>query len=538
MLDDGLPTETSTSQVALEKKVYPLYAELEQLETEEINDSLLLLRNNHVKYLHSGLGELPGGFTTLDASRPWICYWLLHSLALLNAPMPDKGPTADEVVDFLACCQDKRGGYGGGPLQMPHLAPTYAAVCALVTIGSEHALSSINREALLDFLQRMCIPEENGGGFSIHEGGEGDLRACYIAMAIAHMLSLDKDDLVKRSSMVQYVKRCQTFEGGLGGEPHNEAHGGYTFCGLAAMYLAGQATELDLPRLIHWACQRQGSFEGGFNGRTNKLVDGCYSFWQGGLFNLLQQLVPQLNRSSQNVGAASASGAGAPSTSSSTPRAPLAVPRVPPLPLDTVGVSPVEQAQAILAAKNNWAHNLVVEALKLGDATDSALTCGATSRQVQETTSQARVLLDKAADAQREAEQAHKNALVAAHSACVLFPVPDPSDPSPPMVALPSTNRLTPNPLMYNYKALQLWILRCCQQPKGGLKDKPGKQADYYHTCYCLSGLSAAQHGSNCVLGPRENLLKRAEPACNVVEEQLQAARRYFDKKDSEAKAL
>ena len=29
-------------------------------------------------------------------------------------------------------------------------------------------------------------------------------------------------------------------------------------------------------------------------GRTNKLVDGCYSFWQGGLFALLQQLSPEL----------------------------------------------------------------------------------------------------------------------------------------------------------------------------------------------------------------------------------------------------
>ena len=27
-------------------------------------------------------------------------------------------------------------------------------------------------------------------------------------------------------------------------------------------------------------------------GRTNKLVDGCYSFWQGGLFPLLQTLMP------------------------------------------------------------------------------------------------------------------------------------------------------------------------------------------------------------------------------------------------------
>ena len=28
-------------------------------------------------------------------------------------------------------------------------------------------------------------------------------------------------------------------------------------------------------------------------GRTNKLVDGCYSFWQGALFPLLQRLWPQ-----------------------------------------------------------------------------------------------------------------------------------------------------------------------------------------------------------------------------------------------------
>jgi protein farnesyltransferase subunit beta len=50
---------------------------------------------------------------------------------------------------------------------------------------------------------------------------------------------------------------------------------------------------LDLSRLLHWAVQRQGWVEGGFNGRTNKLVDGCYSFWQGGVFPILQQLMQQ-----------------------------------------------------------------------------------------------------------------------------------------------------------------------------------------------------------------------------------------------------
>ena len=40
----------------------------------------------------------------------------------------------------------------------------------------------------------------------------------------------------------------------------------------------------------------------------------------------------------------------------------------------------------------------------------------------------------------------------------------------------------------------QEYVLVCCQHSGGGLVDKPGKNRDYYHTCYCLSGLSVAQN--------------------------------------------
>jgi len=36
--------------------------------------------------------------------------------------------------------------------------------------------------------------------------------------------------------------------------------------------------------------------EGGFEGRTNKLVDGCYSFWQGGLFPLIHTILLKLGK--------------------------------------------------------------------------------------------------------------------------------------------------------------------------------------------------------------------------------------------------
>jgi protein farnesyltransferase subunit beta len=50
-----------------------------------------------------------------------------------------------QVTAFLSSCQHPEGGYGGGPGQLAHLAPTYAAVSALLTLGGQEALSSINR---------------------------------------------------------------------------------------------------------------------------------------------------------------------------------------------------------------------------------------------------------------------------------------------------------------------------------------------------------------------------------------------------------
>lgn len=40
--------------------------------------------------------------------------------------------------------------------------------------------------------------------------------------------------------------------------------------------------------------------EGGFQGRTNKLVDGCYSFWQGGAFPLIHEILKQEKNVSSN----------------------------------------------------------------------------------------------------------------------------------------------------------------------------------------------------------------------------------------------
>ena len=41
------------------------------------------------------------------------------------------------------------------------------------------------------------------------------------------------------------------------------------------------------------------SYEGGFAGRSNKLVDGCYSFWQGGAMVIANSLYKKGHQGSQ-----------------------------------------------------------------------------------------------------------------------------------------------------------------------------------------------------------------------------------------------
>lgn len=66
-----------------------------------------------------------------------------------------------------------------------------------------------------------------------------------------------------------------------------EAHGGTTFCAIAALQLSGQLkslSEKQLNGLKQWLLFRQSD---GFQGRPNKPVDTCYSFWIGATLKIL-----------------------------------------------------------------------------------------------------------------------------------------------------------------------------------------------------------------------------------------------------------
>ena len=134
--EENVYTSSSVEQRATEDSCLRIYEKVET-NIDQLDDFPILNRTKTVGFLRKGLQELSEGYSCLDASRPWLVYWIVHSLELLGEIDSISDELKSGIVKFLGNCQDPDGGYAGGPGQLPHLAPTYAAVNALTIIGTE-----------------------------------------------------------------------------------------------------------------------------------------------------------------------------------------------------------------------------------------------------------------------------------------------------------------------------------------------------------------------------------------------------------------
>jgi len=413
---DGYPTSTSDEQIAVELLLSQFRPKPSKAEAPQLD------RNAHVNFLVRILLQgLPTRYVSQDASQPWILFWVLQSISILGVGLdPDN---KQKIIDTVMCLQHPEGGFGGGPYQFPHLLTTYASVCTLAIVGRPGpggGWDQIDREKLYELYMSLKQPD---GSFLVARDMEVDIRGTYCLLVVSTLLDILTPELTRNTA--SFISSLQTYEGGFASassslasqigtpaSPLGESHGGYTSCALASWLLLRQAGYLsnndlallsnpppgvegahfepyvDLGSLTRWLIHLQEPVFGlgGFRGRTNKLVDGCYSWWVGGCFDLL---------------------------------AALGVPT-----------------------------NMIVPD---GDEADTG----------------------------KEAESGGDEA-----------DWEDSED------------------VIYDAAGLQSYILRVAQSESGGLRDKPKKPADAYHTLYNLAGLSSAQHHMRPSAPLRANLLE------------------------------
>ena len=115
------------------------------------------------------------------------------------------------------------------------------------------------------------------------------MRFVFCAAAICRMLGRVED--LDRPAIEAFISSCRRYDGGYALVPGQEAHGGATYCAVAALTLIG--APIPEPELLaRWCLFQQSQGDGGLSGRCNKVSDTCYSFWIGGT---LQMLPVELN---------------------------------------------------------------------------------------------------------------------------------------------------------------------------------------------------------------------------------------------------
>ncbi|CAK9010830.1 Geranylgeranyl transferase type-1 subunit beta (Geranylgeranyl transferase type I subunit beta) (GGTase-I-beta) (Type I protein geranyl-geranyltransferase subunit beta) [Durusdinium trenchii] len=251
----------------------------------------------HARFFAMLLGVLPQQVTSLDSNRLLLVYFCVSALDVLGRLDLVKDP--QRIVDWVLRNQvrvtdangEGSGGFVGGGFNGPmrsdeevsrfhqaHVTMTYTALLVLTILGDD--LSRIDKEAVVRGLR--AVQQEDGSFQAVKFGTEKDMRFVFCACAVSFMLQDWRGVDIERTTA--FIKSSQTYDGGFGILPDQEAHGGATYTALASLKLMGKLDAVDRELAERFLAARQ---VGGFNGRINKVPDTCYTFWVGGSMQIL-----------------------------------------------------------------------------------------------------------------------------------------------------------------------------------------------------------------------------------------------------------
>eukprot|EP00698_Gefionella_okellyi_P001395 TRINITY_DN11340_c0_g1_i2.p1 TRINITY_DN11340_c0_g1~~TRINITY_DN11340_c0_g1_i2.p1 ORF type:complete len:324 (-),score=44.27 TRINITY_DN11340_c0_g1_i2:105-1076(-) len=255
---------------------------------------MVLNKEKHIRFHLKMLHDIPRGYSSLECNHAMLVYFAVSALDVLGAI--DRIENKEHIIEWMYSlqfiCGDRSGFRGGhfegqpfGRNESPHqyevghIAMTYVSLLTLRVLGDN--LERVNREAILNGIRALQKPD---GSFTcVLLDSECDIRFVFCASAISAMLNdwsgMDIDNAVR------FIQNSQTYDGGFAQQPGMESHGGSTYCAVAALTLMGKLDAV--PRradLVRWCVNKQ---VGGFQGRTNKPADSCYSFWIGAALDML-----------------------------------------------------------------------------------------------------------------------------------------------------------------------------------------------------------------------------------------------------------
>jgi len=270
--DEGIPTKTTEMELENEKNISLSYIE-----------SSILVSKRHYKYLLQFANQ-----TTIDGNkRESLCVWnpcyVLVPLVLLKYDNYEELESLkSKCTTYLARRITKYGLFSGFPTDYPSLISNYGVLNSTIVIGTPEIYNLYNRKVIYNYLLSL---KAHNGAFRSAIGAEIDVRSTYSAVYIAYMLNILTPEFT--NGVIDFVISCQNYDGGFSPQPNCESHGGFSHCAIGVLFILNALHRININAHIRWLTSRQMEYSGGFQGRTNKLSDSCYTWWEGSAMRII-----------------------------------------------------------------------------------------------------------------------------------------------------------------------------------------------------------------------------------------------------------
>lgn len=199
-------------------------------------------------------------------------YWGLSALHLVKRT---DDFVKDDIISFIQSCYDEQtGGFAASPNHDPHMLSTLSALQVLKLYDALDSLTNDQRTSIISFIKSMQLED---GSFQGDRFGEVDTRfACNALQSLAILEALEPDVV---DPAIDWVLKCQNFDGSFGMVPGAESHSAQVFTCLSCLVVANKLDQLPNRKLLEWWLSDRQVENGGLNGRPEKLPDVCYSWW-------------------------------------------------------------------------------------------------------------------------------------------------------------------------------------------------------------------------------------------------------------------
>ena len=216
-------------------------------------------------------------------NKPWVCYWLLHSLDLFSIYFKKDyfGKNQNKVLLFLSKINLSKVFKNSNP----SLFYLYSSILCSILIKNFNfqILDITSKKSTYYFLKSLTKNVVLPRNSSISDCDGRNLFCIFTISSLYGILSLDLENLC-----VESFRHLSITSEGFTTKKFSGVHGALNYCWLGSLFFLNTDKKLKLFFGIKkWLLNRQHIFTFGLSGRLSKVPDSCYNFWIGASLILL-----------------------------------------------------------------------------------------------------------------------------------------------------------------------------------------------------------------------------------------------------------